>query len=149
MEVLFKYYAPHSRGASRKLRGISYELFFSFLNVVLRDRIPIIIESGFHRGEHEKPLRRLQQLHNAYPIQLHFSAKVDILINRFQHHIIPRRLSRWYDRELSLKEFRGKIVRGVYDPLDIGGLLVRIDTTQGLRQKDRVRLLSLIRSRLH
>lgn len=148
MELLFEHFAPRSRRASERLRGISYELLFSFLNTVLQGHNPIVVESGFHYGEHERPFRRLQRLHGAHPIQIHLSADVETLAYRFRHRTIPRRHPGWHDRDLPLTEFREKIVRGLYDPLDIGGLLVRIDTTRGLKRKDQVRLLSFVKAHL-
>lgn len=147
MDILFENLNGTTPQMRWKYRKTSYALLFFLLETFFRRHRPLVIESGFHPEEHEPTFRRLQQRYQALPIQVHFSAATEILVRRFRQRVKKRmRHTGWGDEGVDLMGFQRDIIRGLYDPLNIGGWLIRVDTSQRLSLRDRCDMLEVVQA---
>lgn len=137
MEIMFEDIGWRNRPWRRKLRQASYRIFYAYLEFLFRLHCPFIIESGFGgHQDHAAIIRRLQRRTGMQPIQIHCWTDFSSLEARHRLRVDRRmRHPGWQDRYKNMKAFRLALRRGVHQPLEIGGTLVRVDTTGPWRGK--------------
>jgi ribose 1,5-bisphosphokinase PhnN len=108
------------RDWSRRLGVASFEVLFLVLEELLGNGVAVVAEGNFARAE---PFRSLP---DARVLQVHVSASPDVLRKRFANR--QRRHAVHYDAEV-VDEVPTRVAAGEWEPLDIGGRLLQVDTS--------------------
>jgi predicted kinase len=108
------------RAWSQRLGSATFEVLFHVLAQLLGNGVSAVAEGNFSRIE---PFRALPA---ARIVQVHVTARPDVLRERFgtraERHPVH------YDDEV-VDEVPARVEAGEWDPLDLDGALVRVDTT--------------------
>lgn len=126
-EILFDSLGWSDVEWSIKLGAASYDLMFYFAKKIIGLGKPFILETFFSEIS-EKEIIILEKKFNIYPIQVVCTAPAETIISRVQNRVDlgqrhPGHVDQTREEELKIK------VSKEYQPLNIGGLLIEIDTT--------------------
>jgi len=125
-ESLFDSLGWQDREWSKKLGRATYELICYFVETQLAAGRSLIVESNFHETA-TLQFRKLQAQYNFVPIQVLCYAEPRVLIERFQ--------ARWVSGNRHPGHVEDQITDAEYAtfrkyaPLDLGGTIIEIDTT--------------------
>jgi predicted kinase len=128
-EALFDSLGWGNRAWSKRLGVASVTVLFAIIESELAAGRSCIVESNFH-PEHDAPrVRELQRRHAAGVVQLLCVTDGEVLVERHQARARSgRRHPGHLERQL-VHELRPALLRGRLDPLDVGGELIEVDTT--------------------
>lgn len=128
-ELLFDYLGSRDREWSKKLGHATVELLYHMIGVQLAAGQSMIVECNFDNELATPRLRALQTRYAVEPFQIFCTADQTILAQRFR--------ARWdtgtrhpghSDAEINAEEFAA-ILKRYEQPIDLGGKVVTIDTT--------------------
>lgn len=128
-ESLFDSLGWRDREWSKKLGSATFDLLFYFAEMQLAAKRSFVIEANFAAEFHTKKFRALQAKCNFIPLQIVCHANPETLAQRFR--------TRWesgvrhrghVDNEIDAQEL-DTILKRTIKPLDIGGEVIEIDTT--------------------
>jgi predicted kinase len=128
-ETLFDTVGWSDRAWSRKLSSATYALIYYFAESQLKARNSFILEANF-RPETASP--RFQELLSRYPctcIQLLCTAEPKIVLERYRQRWESGARHPGHVEIEAIKDLELEIQRGEVKPLDIGGTLIEVDTT--------------------
>ncbi len=128
-ELLFDTLGWKDREWSKRLGYVSIELLFHFLEAQLIARRSCIVESNF---KVEFDTVRFLDLENRYgfePVQIQCVADGHVLFDRFKQRSESGERHPGHCDCSNYDEFREMLLLGRMPPLDIGGGLVEVDTT--------------------
>jgi predicted kinase len=108
------------RAWSQRLGAATFEVLFHVLEQLLDNGVPAVAEGNFSRAE---PFRDLPA---ARIVQVHVTARSDVLRARFAAR--SGRHPVHYDDEV-VDEVPARVEAGEWEALDLGGSLVRVDTS--------------------
>jgi predicted kinase len=108
------------RAWSQRLGSATFEVLFHVLDELLANGVSVVAEGNFARAD---PFRALPP---ARVVQVHVTARPDVLRSRFATR--PGRHAVHYDAEV-VDEIPARVAAGEWDPLDLEGDLVRVDTS--------------------
>jgi len=128
-ELLFDTLGWKDRDWSKKLGHISIELLFQFLEAQLAARRSCIVESNFKAEFDTARFLELKERYGFVPVQILCVTDGAVLLERFKQRAESGERHRGHCDRLNYEEFREMLLRGRLQPLDIGGHLVEIDTT--------------------
>lgn len=112
---------------SRKLSKASKEMLFYILQEETKMGRSIIIECNFVAQFDSPRIQEIAKLFPFTPIQVLCWAQGDELIHRFTHRTGTRHPG--HNDQVLVDELKNELMKGKADPLDIGGELIEIDTT--------------------
>ncbi|MBD3648947.1 MAG: AAA family ATPase [Pseudomonadales bacterium] len=123
-ESLFDTLGYSDRAQSVRFGKAAFEIQYLVAGELIRANVDFILETAFHRSS-TAALRGL--LDGSRIIQIWLSTDVETLVHRGSNR--PRHPGHggWND-EIE-NETREKVGAGLYDPLEIGGELITLDTT--------------------
>ncbi len=128
-ELLFDTLGWSDRAWSRRLGAATMELLYALVEVQLAAGCPCVIESNF-RVEWAGP--RFQTLRTQYgyrPIEINCHADGPTLLARFQARAAGGTRHPGHVETADPAEWAADLLPGCYPDLNLGGLLVRVDTT--------------------
>ncbi len=128
-ERMFERLGWSDREWSRKLGLLTYDLMYYFTESHLAGRTSGIVESNFNPEWDTASFRALQKRHPFDPYQVMCVSHPDVLIGRFQERMTAGKRHPGHVDSSYLDEFKATVARGPGRPLDIGGKVVRVDTT--------------------
>ncbi len=108
------------RAWSQRLGGVTFDVLFHVLEQLLANGVSTVAEGNFARAE---PFLALPP---ARVVQVHVTASPEVLRERFASRATRHPVH--YDSEV-VDEVPARVAAGEWDPLEIGGKLVRVDTT--------------------
>jgi predicted kinase len=108
------------RAWSQRLGLATFGVLYHVLDELLANGVSAVAEANFARVE------PFQALPPARIVQVHVTADPEVLRSRFANR--PERHAVHYDAEV-VDEIPARVSAGEWDPLDLGGTLVRIDTS--------------------
>lgn len=123
-ESLFDSLGYSDRAHSVKFGKAAFDIQFMVATELVAADIDFILETAFH--QHSTASVK-QVLRGAEVIQLWLSADLETLVARAQTR--PRHPGHAGWSPAIEKEIRDKIAEGLYAPLDIGGELIQVDTS--------------------
>ena len=113
----------------RQIERAALAIVFSVAGTQLDAGVPVILESDFQRPRDEEPLRDLARDHRAGVVQVHCKRDADELVDHFVERVLEgRRHPGHGDEPADAAEVRAKLDSGVWDPLDLGGETIEVDT---------------------
>ena len=116
---------------NKKLGGATFDLLYDLVEEQLRAGRSLIVEAAFWRESASEMLLRIIDKTPARPIEIHFTARTEVLVSRFAQREIT------YDRHPGHKTgesvdrdaLRGIIKSGRYNPLCLTHEVTIIDTS--------------------
>ncbi len=109
------------RAWSQRLGSATFDVLFHVLGQLVGNGVSAVAEGNFSRVE---PFRALPA---AQIVQVHVSASPDVLRERFATRV--GRHAVHYDDEVA-DEVPARVEAGEWEPLELGGTLLRVDTTE-------------------
>jgi predicted kinase len=129
-EVLFDSLGSKDRQWSRKLSLASFNLIFYVMDLLLQAGRSHIVEGNFTAGDHAARLLDLQRRHPFRPFQILCVADDRVIRQRLQSRAESGLRHPGHLDRLLMAEFDQLISGGQNNPLEIGGELLEVDTTE-------------------
>ena len=143
-ETLFDTLGWSDREWSRKLGIASYALLYYFVEAQLAAGRSCVVESNFAPEIATRQFLDLKEKHPFAPVQVMCRAEGETLYRRFVERAHSAERHPGHVDAHSYEEFRDVLLRGYLDPLDIGGAVYEVDTTD-FERVDYEGLLEFIR----
>lgn len=147
-EILFDKLGWQDRERSRELSVASYELLYYFMEVELQAGRSFIVESTFQPERDNPRLEALRRQYDFVPFQIQCVADGPTLYRRFVERAATGVRHPGHVDGLNFEEFKPVLLRGRYDPLDLNGSLIEVDTTDFTRV-DYEALIAVVRAALN
>ena len=128
-ELLFDCLGWSDRAWSRKVGRASMEILFYFVESQLRAAQSFIVESNFSPPFHAERFLKLKQQYDFEPFQIQCICEGKVLLERFKHRAESGVRHPGHVDQLNYEEFKPILLKGRYDPLEIGGRICEVDTT--------------------
>lgn len=128
-EIIFDNLGWSDREWSKKVGATSNRLLNYFLDVVMMSRQSIIIESNFKRDLDTKQILTKIKKYGYISLQIMCQCDGKILLERFKKRSESTERHPGHNDSKNYDEFRGMLLRGKLDPLQIGGEIIVFDTT--------------------
>lgn len=145
-ETLFDTLGWHDREWSKKLGHASSELMFHILESHLEVQSSLIVETAFIPAFHTARFLELKERYDFRPIQVYCAADDAVLFERCQARVTSgERHPGHVDHLATYGRFVEILRAGRYDILDMGGSLLRVDTTD-CTEVDRESLVEAVTS---
>lgn len=128
-EALFDTLGWSDRQRSRELGAASAVVLFRLLRDALAAGADCITESNFRPGRSSADFQRLAEHTGARFVQIQCAARGDVLVERFAARSATDGRHPGHCDNGNLEEFRAELSAGRYEPLDIVGPVLDIDTT--------------------
>ena len=133
---------------SKQLGGSSAELLYKFAKAQVAAHQSCIVESNFSATYATPAFRRIQSICPFQPLQIMCVADPVVLAERFHDRARSGRRHPGHQDHLPMDPSLDQPIPGRIEPLDIGGDLIEIDTTD-FDTVDYAALFSWIEGRLH
>lgn len=146
-ELLYDNLGWTDREWSKKLGAASFELLFYMIESQLAAGHSHIAEAAFWREFHYPRFKTLKEKYPFTPIQVHCFAKPSVIVERFRTRALSgQRHSGHGDQNITQAELTADWLER-YGTMDIGGIVLKIDTTD-FTQIDYAELLNAIRAKM-
>ncbi len=127
-EKLFDTLGWSDRAWSKKLGGATYELIYLFAEIQLRAGNSFLLEFNFDSKIVTPRFLEIKQKYDFYPIQIVLEADDEILLTRFNQRAESGERHPGNVDTTIYAEYRARLAQGSYQPLDIGGSIIRVNT---------------------
>src|SRR5947209_9625972 len=144
-ELLFDCLGWSDRAWSRKLGRASTEILFYFVESQLRAGQSFIVESNFSPPFHTERFLKLKEQYNFEPFQIQCICDGNVLFERFKQRAESGERHPGHVDKLNFEEFKPILLKGQLDPLEIGGRICEVDTTD-LASLDYKKILKMIQA---
>ena len=128
-EILFDTLGWKDRDWSRKLGVASYELLYHAVEAQVSAGKPVIMESNFSNGRATTRIQEMKTRYEAETLQIQCTTGGEVLFNRFKERAESGDRHPGHVDTSTYDEMRDILLKGKHDPLDIGGLIIEVDTT--------------------
>ncbi|MFW9779354.1 MAG: AAA family ATPase [Candidatus Heimdallarchaeota archaeon] len=129
-ELLFDALGWKDRNWSKELGRASLNILYHVLEMNLQVKKPLIIETAFYREEESEKLRKIKRTYSIKSIQIYCFATAEVLRKRFLERVlINNRHPGHGDIAVAKTEYDRLDIFDRYGELDIGGSIVRVDTS--------------------
>jgi predicted kinase len=128
-EILFDTLGWKDRDWSRKLGIASYELLYHSIEAQVRAGKSLVIESNFTNGPATTRLREMKVRYAVETLQIQCMTDGEVLFNRFKERAESGERHPGHVDATTYDEMRDILLKGRHDPLDIGGPIIEVDTT--------------------
>lgn len=128
-ELLFDSLGWSDREWSKKLGAASYELLYHFVDRLLRAGVSHVVESNFKPETATERFLELVAKYRIVPFQVQCMTKGEVLVERFMGRAESGERHPGHIDEQNYEELRPSLEAGRYEPLDIGGYIYEVDTT--------------------
>ena len=128
-ELLFKDLGWSDREWSKKLGVASYSILHYFLDSVLSVKKPLIIESNFKPEFESKEILDRITKYDYLPLQVMCQCDGQILFERFKKRSESGTRHPGHCDTSNYDEFKDLLLKGKFEPLNIGGEVVIFDST--------------------
>ncbi len=128
-ELLVDMIGYSDRAWSRKLGKASLAILFEFTDRLLSVGQGVIIENDFRPALENKRFKKLMNKHKFLPIQIFCHAEPAIIMQRFRQRVESGKRHPGHVDHLNYEELKLNLENKYVAPLEIGGELILIDTT--------------------
>lgn len=129
-ELLFDSLGYQDVAWSKRVDAAAYAILYQLFEAHLKVGKSCILESDFRPPAATPIFQGLMERHNFMPIQLHLVANPEEILRRFQQRVSSGARHPGHCDDLNLSRFAEKVrTMGDPGPLEIGGDLLRVDTT--------------------
>lgn len=128
-ELLFDQLGWRDREWSKKLGRATYTLLYYFLEILLQTRHSFIVESNFDSSIASQEFAELLKKHGYEPLQILCQTEGATLFQRFKERSGSGERHPGHVDNLMYEEVQPVLLKGKTDPLEIGGTVMLVDTT--------------------
>ncbi len=128
-ELLFESLGWKDREWSKKLSLATYDLLYYFVEVQLRAGHSQIVESNFKGEISSKAFLALKAKYDFEPFQIQCRTAGEILYRRFKDRAESGQRHLGHVDQDQYEEQKEILLKGYHDPLNIGGKIFDLDTT--------------------
>jgi adenylate kinase family enzyme len=128
-ELLFDTLGWEDREWSKKLDVPSMELLYKFIEIEFNAEKTCIVENPFDPIKDGERFIKLKQKYNYIPIQILCFAQGDVLVKRFKDRAEAGNRHPGHQDHLTYEEHYPILIQEKIIPMDIGGVLQEINTT--------------------
>ena len=126
-EILFDTIGIGDAESGRRLGSASWELLFMIAATELAERHSLVLEANFYTTDHSERIRVLSETHVASTVQLRLAASERTLLDRYIARSNERHPSHFDERKVD--DVAASLKLGAWEPLDLEGPLIQVDTT--------------------
>ncbi len=128
-ELMFERLGWKDRDWSRQLGQATYDILYYFVEVQLAEGISQIVESNFTPELATPRFLALKGKHNFVPCQVLCYTEGSVLAQRFTQRANSGERHPGHLDHLNYEELQETLLKGRYKPLDVGGTVIEVDTT--------------------
>ena len=128
-ELLFDNLGWKDREWSKKLGKATYPILYYFVESLLAAGCSHIVESNFSAEFSTEKFFELKKQYGFEPFQIQCVSNGEVLFQRFKERSESGERHPGHRDHLNYEEFKAGLLKGRDEPLDIGGTLVEVDTT--------------------
>jgi len=128
-EFLFDGIGTKDREWSKKLGLVSYDILYYITDSFLKAERPFILESNFKSENDTEKFLDLKKKYDFFPFQIQCKTNGEILFERFKQRAESGDRHPGHVDHLNYEELKEVLLKGAHDPLEIGGKVIDIDTT--------------------
>ncbi len=128
-EILFDDLGWSDREWSKKLGVASYSILHYFLDSILATGNPLIMESNFKPEFETKEISDRVKKYNYLPLQIMCQCDGQVLFERFKKRSESGARHPGHCDNSNYDEFKGLLLKGKFEPMDIGGETIIFDST--------------------
>ena len=128
-ESLFDTIGSKDRNWSRKVGYASLIVMFNFVEALLAAGKSLVVENAFHTKLETPRFMELRSRYGCTLLQVYCKANETVLLERFEDRAGTDERHRGHGDGAIVEELRLRLEDGTYDPLDIEGGLITVDTT--------------------
>jgi predicted kinase len=111
-----------------QIEAAGLAILFSVVAMQLEAGVSVLAESNFDADSDLEPFRRLDREHDFRLVQIHCNRPNDELLDRFVERVEEgSRHPGHGDAPEDVDEVRAKLEAGVWDPLDLPGVVIEVD----------------------
>ncbi|MFA6603187.1 MAG: AAA family ATPase [Candidatus Shapirobacteria bacterium] len=129
-DILFDHFGVKDRDWSLKVGAAAYSIFYYEIEELLKGGSSAVVETNFNPKYDNAKILELQKKYKFDILQILFKAKGDILFQRFKKRSESGERHPGHCDHLNYEKFRSSLLMGRCEPLDVGGELVKVDTTE-------------------
>ena len=142
-ELLFDTLGWSDRAWSRKVGRATFALLFHYIETQLKAGKSFIAESNFSPIHDLGKFRELKERYGFEPFQIQCVTQGDVLFQRFQERAMGSERHPGHVEQANMEEFKLILLKGRDTPLDLGGALLELNTTN-LATLDYTKILAAI-----
>jgi predicted kinase len=128
-ETLFDTLGWNDRAWSKQIGRAGIALLFQFMETQLAARRSCIVECNFKSELATPEFLALRERHAYQPVQILCRCDGNVLFERFRRRAESGERHPGHVDHVHYDEFAPSLLRGYTEPLDIGGRLIEVDTT--------------------
>lgn len=128
-ELLFDSLGVGNREWSKKLGVLSYQLLYFFLESHMKAGNSLVVESNFHPENDSAQLLSLIEKYGFTPLQIQCKTEGQVLLERFKTRAESGQRHSGHVDHLNYTEFKDILLKGYHEPLEVGGKVLYLDTT--------------------
>jgi predicted kinase len=127
-EMLFDTLGWSDKEWTEQLDRATYAILFHFMQVQLEAGLSFVIESDFKPDEHTAKLKELEHKFKFKPVQVQCQASDEVLLNRFKKRANSDDRHPGHMDHVNFDDFKKALKENTYEPLDIGGECLAVNT---------------------
>lgn len=128
-EILFDKLGWQDREWSRKLGMTTFDILYYIMESQMMAGRSFIVESNFKYEFDSKKFSALKRKYKFFPIQIICGTSGETLYRRFKKRVGTGKRHPGHRDELVCEEIKEDLLKGDYKPLQIGGKVIKINTT--------------------
>jgi predicted kinase len=128
-ELLFDCLGWKDREWSKKLGVATFDLLYYIMEAQMKAEKSFIVESNFKHEFDSKKFLALKKKYYFKPIQIICETKGEIIYRRFKRRVELGNRHPGHRDELVCEEIKNNLLKGDYKSLQIGGKIIKVDTT--------------------
>jgi len=128
-ELLFEELGWGDRQKSLKIGGIAYSILYYFIEIILKDYKPLVIDGNFVPQLDAEKIKKIKKNIDFIPIQINLTAEKNRLAKRFKKRTALNFRHPGHCEENMYDEIKDSLKRGYMETLDIEGEIINVNTT--------------------
>lgn len=114
---------------SMQIGAAAYKVLYNLMSSLLSAKVPFVVESNFDPKFDDKNFIELKKENGFFPIQIMCKTDGKVLFERFKQRAESGNRHPGHAEHLCYNEFKGVLLKGYCNPLNIGGKIIEVDTT--------------------
>lgn len=127
-EMLFNTLGWSDKEWTEQLNLATYAILYHFMETQLQAGLSFVVESDFKPDEHTARFKELQHKYKFRPVQVQCEASDEVLLERFKERAKSGDRHPGHMDHANFEDFKKSLKEDVYQPLDIGGKTLTVDT---------------------
>ena len=128
-EMLFDTLGWSDKEWTEQLNLATYAILFHFIEAQLQAGLSFVVESDFKPDEHTSKFKEFKHKYGFKPVQVQCQASDEVLLNRFKERSKSGERHPGHMDQANLEDFKKSLRENTYEPLDLGGETLTVDTS--------------------